>query len=66
MTKIRQLMDDCGLSTRGCSRHLGVPFETLRNMMYGKIKTPEDALIKLTALKTVTEKIFGEENEYTE
>jgi len=55
----KDLLGQTGMSARGASRLLGVPYERVRNWIYGRTQCPDDVMVKMSAYAAVAKKIFG-------
>ena len=61
MSDFRQKVEACGLSLKGLSRLTGHPYSRVKNWHCGRVKVPEDVMLKLTQYERSAGVIFGKD-----
>jgi DNA-binding transcriptional regulator YiaG len=58
VNEFTELMNECGLSNKGCARLLDVRYDTIKNWKYGKSQTPERVMLQMRQLSKAVDMIF--------
>ena len=62
MNKFNELLQQCGLSTKGAAYLLDVRPDTIKNWRYGRCKIPEGVMVDLEEYAKCADNIFKLKN----